>query len=116
MAYTRDPRIAKLPQWAQSEFSGLERKVAELEDHIKRMATVQPEDSNATLDPYSDYSIALPANPMIRHHISRGSHLETKFDGRKLNVRGVADSAFDDFLIIPSLSNEIVVEFRSNNT
>lgn len=113
MTYTREPRIAKLPAWAQSEFAGLERKIAALEGHVKDLTTVHPADSNATLHPYSEYAIALPANPTIRHLLSDGhGYLETKFDGKTLNVRGVSTSTFDDFLIVPALRNEIVVEFR----
>lgn len=113
MSYTRDPRIAKLPQWAQSEFERLERKVRDLTGALESVDS--PEDSNVTLDPYSDYSRDLPRNPTIRHHVDgqRGrGYFETKFDGEKLSVRGVADSAFDDFLIVPALANEIVIEFR----
>lgn len=116
MAYTRGPRIAKLPQWAQTEFEGLERKVAGLEAHIRELTTVHPADSNATLHPYSQHSVALPANPTIRHLLSDGQgYLETVFDGKILTVRGVAKSAFDDFLIVPALRNEIMIEFRRND-
>lgn len=115
MKYVRDPRLAKQPLWVQDEVSRLERRLAELEDAYER-ATTPPQDSNATLDPYSDFARSLPANPMIRHLIDDGNgYLETKFDGRKLTIRGVSNSVFDDFLIVPSLSNEIVIEFRRNN-
>jgi len=116
MAYTRDPRIAKLPQWAQNEFQGLERRLAE--QSLKLQALLDgPSDSNATLDPYSDYSTPLPRNPMIRHLLDGCTdYLETKFDGKILTVRGVSNSGFDDFLIVPALSNEIKIEFRRNKT
>lgn len=112
MKYVRDPRVAKQPQWVQNEVYMLEHRLAELEDAYQR-ATTPPQDSNATMDPYSDFARPLPANPMIRHHIDDGNgYLETKFDGKKLTIRGVSNSVFDDFLIVPSLSNEITIEFR----
>jgi hypothetical protein len=109
----RTAMISKLPKRVQNEIASLERKIAGLEAHVRELTTVHPADSNATLHPYSEHSIALPANPTIRHLLSDGQgYLETKFDGRTLNVRGVSTSTFDDFLIVPALRNEIVIEFR----
>lgn len=112
MKYVRDPRVAKQALWIQDEIAKLELRLAELEDAYQR-ATTPPQDSNATLDPYSDFARSLPANPMIRHLIDDGNgYLETKFDGKKLTIRGISNSVFDDFLVVPSLSNEIAIEFR----
>lgn len=95
-------KVARLPQWAQSHITNLERKLREADDHIREI-------SEPLSIPETDTVIQQYARPNIK--LPKGSTIEFTIGEHRLHVR-----AADDHVEVQSYSGGVFVHPRASNS
>jgi hypothetical protein len=112
MLKDNDPRLAKLPKWAQGEFERLQQKV---EDSEKRVAelSARPEDTDTLVHDYVRTPIPLPPGSRVRFVLDEHNYIEAHLEthswlGRLLQVRS-SGSASGTILVRPGGANSVSI-------
>lgn len=89
-----DPRMAKLPRWAQTRIEILERDLAHARERALQAEGVGPEDTDSVVEPYDSIPARLQPGARLRFYLdgTRHSYLDVRVTeqsrGKYVEVRG----------------------------
>ena len=103
-----DPRLAKLPRWAQQHIENLERDLVEVTNRVEA-AQRGPVDTDTIADAYSDHPLRLAQGARVRFQLGPDydeqivCHVSERRGGQKcLEIHG------GDMLVIRPMSGNLV--------
>lgn len=111
-----DPRLAKLPKWAQQEFETLLQKVADAGSHIANLSLQGPEDTDTYVRDHVRDDIMLPPGSEVRFVLDADNHIEVRrmqYPGKApfVSVRS-SGSATQLLTVRPEQSNSIRISME----
>jgi signal transduction protein with GAF and PtsI domain len=116
---TADPREGKLPVWARRELDRLRLRLRETRaelDTVRRYAAA-PDDSDAILNPYSDYAAGLGWDPTVRFKMAAAVAPGERADVAWVNVHvdryhRLEIMGGDSLIVLPVSTNLVRIEVR----